>query len=61
MPSSRPPSGVISSARVEREAGPVFMLSFWLGDADEPPPADEEAEGGALNEIPEYLMVEEVT
>jgi hypothetical protein len=42
-----------------REAGDAFVLSFWLGDADVPPPAEEGAEGG-LNEIPEYLMVEEV-
>ena len=43
-----------------REAGDAFVLSFWLGDADVPPPAEEGPEGG-LNEIPEYLMVEEVT
>ena len=42
-----------------REAGDAFVLSFWLGDADVPPPAEEGAEGGS-NEIPEYLMVEEV-
>jgi len=42
-----------------REAGDAFVLSFWLGDADGPPPAEVGAEGG-LNEIPEYLMVEEV-
>jgi len=42
-----------------REAGDVFVLSFWLGEADVPPPAEEGAEGGS-NEIPEYLMVEEV-
>ena len=43
-----------------REAGDAFVLSFWLSDADVPPPAEEGPEGG-LNEIPEYLMVEEVT
>ena len=43
-----------------REAGDAFVLSFRLGDADVPPPAEEGPEGG-LNEIPEYLMVEEVT
>ena len=42
-----------------REAGDAFVLSFWLGEADVPPPAEDGAEGG-LNEIPEYLMVEEV-
>ena len=42
-----------------REAGDAFVLSFWLGDTDVPPPAEEGAEGGS-NEIPEYLMVEEV-
>ena len=41
-----------------REAGDAFVLSFWLGDADVPPPAEEGGEGG-FNEIPEYLMVEE--
>ena len=42
-----------------READDAFVLSFWLGDTDVPPPAEDGAEGG-LNEIPEYLMVEEV-
>lgn len=35
----------------------VFELSFWLGEADQPPV--DELDAGS-NEIPEYLMVEEV-
>lgn len=35
-----------------------FVLSFWLGDADTVPV--DETENSSVNEIPEYLMVEEV-
>ena len=37
--------------------GSSFVLSFWLGDAEESAQALDENAGG--NEIPEYLMVEE--
>ena len=43
-----------------REGGNTFVLSFWLGDA-EASSGDGVQEDAAPGEIPEYLMVEEVT
>lgn len=42
--------------------GESFVLSFWLGDAEESSAASEDglADDAGSSEIPEYLMVEEI-